>query len=550
MTPPLPFDRFVDYDPRHGLSADRLNGLYDAATAAVQNTDLPWFDPYDYGYDPVAVNSQDAINATIAAMPQGAEGPYGTILLPAGTIVCNGEIVGLDQSQGVKMIGRGSGLSWPYSTPGATELRFTQATSTAERAIDARSSQGFTLENMLVTVTNANFLGHIVDYSHSAGGGDTTKPTTRDVQFAGILGAVPGNARAALLLTNAILGHFENTYFRTLKAGARMREGGGGSVAYSNDHYFENCVWERLDCGLVNPGDGLVLVNPTVEGFQNGGRDFKNFIKGDIAGGGSYFWGNLSIYGGWIGDAFSMDYWFDPGEAGVRAMLISGLPMYQGKVLKISSTANAARNIKFDTCTMGDNATGAYASDHLVDLGNSATVGPGSYTFDNCDFSGHSGAGLAIKNASGHVLSIPPTNTWASGAKDQSYSPVNHTDHYAPSGAPLTYTPQAGAGTGGSLAVTGNDNTNTDEAGIVTLVTGNAGLGTGAQARVAMLKAARSLKNVARIPTVQLTPANDNASSVQDRIFVPQEDAAYWQIHARVALTANTTYRWHYRVAY
>jgi hypothetical protein len=533
---PLAPERPTETETVHGKDLDRfaLDGT------AVLKEELPWLDLYDYGYDPLATDNEVAINAAIDALPDGSSGKQGGILFPGPAIKCSGEVVGLDHCQGVHWMGRAAPTDWP-DAGSESQLRFLQANADTGRAVDVRSSKGFHVEKMMVTNENDGFLGKIFDFEwfNTSSDQDSSGMVFRDVYIGGRGekgSGLGGYARCGISLKRAILGTFDNVQFQWMVAGVRGQEQESSSIRYSNAHRFDGCTWARLNTGIVNPGEDWALYDPRVEGFANGdgstpALSFDSFVLIDHT---VQSFNGIKIYGGWWGDSFTCDYWFQPGAFGCwRSIFVDGLQCGAGKMLKQVNAGNS-KLIVFRNSGMGSVAATTGATDHLVDCG---TGGIENLTIENCNLEGGGSSNVPIKNL--QRRSSLKGNLYALASLNQDF--VQPGALQRGSGRQATGAIQGTGVSSGTLQTE-----STDMAGRFFFIT-NGTPATGAQYRVTFAQPYKGSAGVAHpIAIIQAESADTAAAAA--KVFVPALSKDYFEVHMNPAPVASKTHAYSYIV--
>jgi hypothetical protein len=151
---------------RVAVGADGRRIVADSAQTPGFKWMVPYFvsvkdPPYNAVGDGVADDTA-AIQAAFDAL--GVNG--GTVYFPAGDYIC-GSSLNLDDRRSIILRGTG-GLSAGAQT--ATRLKFTGTGS--GRFLSCRSSYGIAVLDMWVGYSSGSFTGNLIDFSHSATGGD------------------------------------------------------------------------------------------------------------------------------------------------------------------------------------------------------------------------------------------------------------------------------------------------------------------------------------------------------------------------------------------
>lgn len=262
----------------------------------------PWFDVKAFGAvgDGVADDTA-AIQAAINAL--SANG--GTIFFPNGYYKCTTEINVADKRS---IVFQGTG----GPTGGAAGAARLSYTGSAARFIDARSSFGFAVRGMYLDIaTDVNT--SLIDFSHSAGGGDAEQMVVENC----FLGAAVGGVASAYLLnlSLAICGNFRNNVFSGGDRGAY------GGISYSNAHNFiGNQFIGQKGAPLYNPAERWLVQGNTFEAKSNGSAGAVKSTN-DAA--------FLSFIGNWCGDANTSGFWLD--LAAADSLVVQGNLFSEGQ---------------------------------------------------------------------------------------------------------------------------------------------------------------------------------------------------------------------------
>lgn len=290
-----------------------------------------------------------AITAAVSALgPNGGE-----LFAPPGSYRCDSGIDAAD-SRSVTIVGVG-GLSGGART--ASRFRYTGA---AARFIDARSAVGFRMRDAQVTYDNASFVGHLVDFQHSAAAGDGA--------YGGLercfLGGLSVRSAGSLLnLDKAIAMRSTDCVF----AGADVAvKGKATSGSYSNAINFANCLFVSSVTNHVrNSGQAWTFDSCTFENLVTSG----GVVAGAGAYGADYAAKALTFNGCWMGDAvIGSGNWIDAFGDGI---VVHGCYIGNGQAgIRLDGGDANGVSIKgnvFDTNTYGVivNTGGADAHDDL-----------------------------------------------------------------------------------------------------------------------------------------------------------------------------------------
>ena len=113
-----------------------------------------------------------AIQAAITSLTNG-----GTIFFPTGNYVV-ATTLNLNSKTGIKFLGTA-----PENTSATKGSYLTLTASSGSRIIDARSSQGFSIESLGIVQTNSGFTGYVIDLSHGTSGLDSSYFNTYNCSF-------------------------------------------------------------------------------------------------------------------------------------------------------------------------------------------------------------------------------------------------------------------------------------------------------------------------------------------------------------------------------
>jgi hypothetical protein len=289
----------------------------------------------DYGA--IGDGTTDDTAAIVAAKAAlGANG--GTIFFPAGTY----KFTTLDfhDSRSIRLQGVG-GLSGG-ATPG-TMLK--SPTSGSGRIIDARSSFGLQITDMMIGYDSGSFTGTLIDYGHSATGGDSSYMSLERCFLTGL--GVRG-AAALVDLTNAIIGSFTETVFTQAARGVRGRS---INTDYSNAHTFRGCTFlANVTSHVTNPSQGWSFYGCTFENLVTslnvaagaGALSFDSSCSGI----------GITFDGCWMGDATATGNWISFTGSGLN---VRGCYISTGvKAIAIAGSSNFGINItgnQFSTLT-------------------------------------------------------------------------------------------------------------------------------------------------------------------------------------------------------
>jgi hypothetical protein len=458
-----------------------------------------------------------ALQTALAALPTGGVARGGSILLPRGRYQVSSQLVAKD-SYGVRFVGE-AGQGTGYTEQGAC-LRFTGGGSGS--FIDARSSQGFTLENLEVEYTSGSYTGNLIDFGHSLSGNDATYGTIKGCTLHGVGVAT---AKSLVSLRLAILCDIIDSHLSWAQAGVRMMEdNGAGGVDYSNAHTIRGGTIDNVINGLMNPGQGLNVMGTRFEGTNGGMGGLQSVLSDDIT---SFEFGyGINLDGCWCGDAIAVTNW-------IKFVKITP----RGLSVKACEFLGGSKGIVFAKGASGVNITAnSFGVTNAVDLGSSGVGICSGVDISGNDFSGVSGT--PVLNTSGHhgirVEGNSPRN--GENQPEDLVMVAGHLQTDQARGLVPTITvdtAQAGSGATGSLGGGSND-----IAGTITI---NCGTGTNAGhlANVTFAAAYDSAPaSSAARPRVLLQPRTDAAVACGPT--TQGGDNTAFSIYARTAPTVST----------
>lgn len=266
------------------------------------NADVPWADPYDFGYNPIASDNTEPINKAIASL---AEKSAGRVLIPRGPSYCASPL-SLTKRKG--LILEGYGAPQP-TTSVSTEWQPSTVvyTGTGERFIDARSAHGTTIRDMGIAYNQAGFTGVLVDLSHNPSV-DSTMTLVERCMLQGVgfkSGEYLSNAKALISFAAAINMEVRSCRFAHAQAAIRGQEVG----LYSNVCMITSCMFEYVLAGIVNPGQSWTIDGNTFEGLQGANPFYPKHAVITEPGSVSGAVTGVIIRGNWMGDAFGEQEW-------------------------------------------------------------------------------------------------------------------------------------------------------------------------------------------------------------------------------------------------
>lgn len=223
--------------------------------------------------------------ATIQAALAALGGP-GRIQLGYGTF-STPDVIDVSARVGVQICGVGG------VTAGATPPTSIIYTGTGAQAINAQSSVGFRLRDVMVLYSNAAFTGVVVDFRQAAGGMGTALPAIEDCYIGGAQGQATAAAGVALhgsygvSIRNSLIHHCINGVKGLDDSGATSYATG---ITLDNVHFLYN-----VQAHVRNVNQGWVVLGCIFEQLLNGSA---GAIKQDPG----YVIKGLSVTGCWLGD--------------------------------------------------------------------------------------------------------------------------------------------------------------------------------------------------------------------------------------------------------
>lgn len=223
--------------------------------------------------------------ATVQAAITALGGP-GLIQLGYGTLA-TGNIVDVAQTSGITIRGVGG------TTSGATPASALSYSGTAAQFIDARSSTGFVLQDVMVLYSNAAFAGRLIDLRDN-GNGNSTFASIRDCYLGGGMGL--RNADSLIDISNTHSIRLECVQFRGANYGLRAKN---ISTDTANAISLMECYFnDNTTAHILNPGDGWVITGCTWEALHGGAAGALKCEAGFVCNG-------VVVMGGWAGDVLS-----------------------------------------------------------------------------------------------------------------------------------------------------------------------------------------------------------------------------------------------------
>jgi len=251
-----------------------------------------------------AVNGANIDAALTAALAHvGAAG--GEILIPRGAYTILSP-PSFKETRSITLLGEGG------MTAGAAAATQVTYTGTGTRAIDARSSFGFWLRDLMLLYNQAGFGGTLVDFSHSI---------VQDAAYGGIervyLGGAGVRAAGRLVdLDKAIIMRFRDMVFAGAADAVRGMAAAG---SYSNVVTFDNCAFK---------GQTSVHCRNAAETWLFMGCTFENLVtSGGVAAGAGALSFDASVVsegvafvGCWFGDAGATGDWINFNGQGLTVL--------------------------------------------------------------------------------------------------------------------------------------------------------------------------------------------------------------------------------------
>lgn len=344
--------------------------------------------PVDTGARPMSVTPErfgavgdgiaddtDSINRAIAVLqhttrPRGNFPGCGTVELSPAKIYAFSGPLSVRGTMGLRFVGPG-GLAAPgYVTPGSLVWHGHGA----DPAIDARSSQGFSMDG--VTLFNASatpdYRGTLIDFQHDASGTDASGMRLDHC----CLGGNAKNKGATIVsLRAAILGSFTANTFSFSAFGVRGSEYAGSSVAYSNAFTFTGNTFVGTTTALANAGQGWNVEANSFEGTGGLLRAYDEDIPAAAFKGGGA--ASLSWIANWHGDRSAPLEWLH---------FVNPPTCF---AMQRNYIAGGAGGAKFDRGPQVANfATNNFiVTDYGVDLSDGSLGAASAVTFESNDFS-------------------------------------------------------------------------------------------------------------------------------------------------------------------
>jgi len=265
----------------------------DGSDVKVLNESAPYVSLAKYG-----VSSGDNIDAalTSALAELGANG--GRIVVPRGDFTINTP-PSFKETRNITLEGAGG------VTAGAAAATVITYTGTGSRAVDARSSFGFSIRDLMLLYNQPGFSGTLVDYSHSIAQ-DAAYMSHERVYFGG--NGVRGAAKL-LDLDKAISGSSRDCVFTDSRVAVYGRV---SDASYSNKHSFDNCTFLRQTFQhIVNGGEAWAFDVCTFEPLFDGSAGAFTLEAGTSGANG------LAFRSGWFGDAIASGDWINFGGEGL-----------------------------------------------------------------------------------------------------------------------------------------------------------------------------------------------------------------------------------------
>jgi hypothetical protein len=205
---------------------------------------------------------QLAINTVASAISdptQTANG--GTVLFPKCVSIVN-RTFGKPAGSSITLLGVGhGGVGTGNTNDGSSVIVYTQPGT--DRIVDARSTNGFVLNQLSIVYSNPLYAGDCVDFSHF-NGSDTQGGKVVDCCISGGLAVqTPSGARSLVFLGNAIECEVTSCLLAVGQSAIRFRDQDG---SYSNAHQITNSRFVYHKRSLVNAGEAVQYSGCTFEG--------------------------------------------------------------------------------------------------------------------------------------------------------------------------------------------------------------------------------------------------------------------------------------------
>jgi len=382
----------LGFDVATQAELDALTSTY--ARKAVQSVNVK-----DYGATGDGVTDDTAaIQAAMATLAQSGAVRGGTVVFPKGRYKFSSALDFSHPGFGVTLEGEGSG----HSSYNSTQLAYTGA---GARAIDARSSNGFTLRNLDVRYTNPLFVGVLVDFGHKA-------PLNNDSGFGKVENCRLGAAvyeGSGLTSCAAVIG-LENAIFFTavdsvLQGAQRGIRGiNPTTLGYSNGHRIEGCEFNNLPVyGVGNLGQGCVIDGCRFEGTIaiDAANALYTALGADAGVSGP---ASLDMHGCWIGDIgfhdskAIIDFGAGQGLAGATI---------HGNLISAYTGGNCGIRMRGSNRAVSIRANQVQAMPH-IDFGTSGQFG---VTVEDNDFGGGDSAASTTAPVLAGAVTVPVVST-------------------------------------------------------------------------------------------------------------------------------------------
>jgi hypothetical protein len=279
----------------------------------------PWYDITANGAKCDGVTDDTAAINTTIGLAKTAGG--GVVLIPPGKTCVFTSTIGSDDLNGVRIMstGRSNGNRTGGTTStGQPMLKYTGTTSPA---INFKSAQASSIENIVVMYTNGGFSGLLIDTEHSASATDAAFLLFRNLTLMGT--SASSGATCLLCFDKTLDTSVEDSMFFWYNNAIRGQAGGG---SYSNriqisNNNFNGFSGTAATTHITNPGQGWSIQNNTFE-MLGVGNTFVLMDASTTTCGGCIFSGN------WVGDApanYTGTYFKIGGNAGaLGGMVVTG----------------------------------------------------------------------------------------------------------------------------------------------------------------------------------------------------------------------------------
>lgn len=228
-----------------------------------------------------------AIQAAIAALPQGGANKGGAVFFPPGQYAYSAAL-NLDSKKNIVLEGAGA------NTDAAAAMLTWKGAAGSGSAISARASQGLVLRGLRLDYDSASYDGNLIRFGAISGTG-TTLAKIEDCWIGGKSGLT--SARCGLLADGANDVIVTNTSFQNSNVGIIGWDGN-----FSNVITVDGCLFNHMVAGAItNPQQAWTVRNTAFEPLTSGKAGA--LIQDDTVGGLNSV--GLVVAGCWFGDTFA-----------------------------------------------------------------------------------------------------------------------------------------------------------------------------------------------------------------------------------------------------